>query len=115
MDVEDEFKQKFFAAKTHIEKVQLCIRERRYKIWTRKEKPNLNGDEFVNPILNLSTQHPCNYKQRKSGGAGTQFVIDFKYSTEIMGATIEVYFKGFFGDDWTLKLEIQSLRNNEEK
>lgn len=114
MSSDDEFKKKYQAAKTHFEKVQICIREQRYKIWQRADKPNLSSDEFVNPILNLPVTHPCTYLQRKSGGAGAKFVIEFKYSVTIYGAVKKLYFKGYFAEDWTLKLEIQSLRDNEE-
>lgn len=110
----EEFKQKYFAAKTHIEKVQVCIGEQRYSIWERADKPNLNSEDYVSPILNLPTNHPCSYRQRKSGGAGAKFVIEFKYSVTILGEVLNLYFKGFFTDDWTLKLEIQSLRDNKE-
>lgn len=114
MSSNEEFKQKFFAAKTHIEKVQVCIREQRYKIWERNDKPNLNGEEFLKPILGPPVTHPCTYKERKSAGEGKRFVVEFKYSATIFGETLNLYLKGFFADDWTLKLEIQSLRNNSE-
>ena len=114
MASDDEFKKKYQAAQTPFAKVQVCIREGRYKIWTRADKPNLNGGEFLSPILSLPANHPCKYAQRKSGGGGGKFVIEFKYSATIMGAKLKLDFKGFFADDWTLKLEIQSLRENEE-
>lgn len=114
MPPDEEFKKKYQAAKNHFERVQVCIREQRYKIWLRADKPNLNSAEFVNSILNLPITHPCTYKKRKSGRAGAKFVIEFKYSISIYGATTKLYFKGFFAEDWTLKLEIQSLRDNEE-
>ena len=41
-------------------------------------------------------------------------MIEFKYSVTIYGAVKKLYFKGYFAEDWTLKLEIQSLRDNEE-
>ena len=41
-------------------------------------------------------------------------MIEFKYSVAVYGAVKMLYFKGYFADDWTLKLEIQSLRGDEE-
>ncbi len=111
---ENEFIKKFQSAKSHFERVQICIFEQRYQIWMRGDKPNLNGNEFVNPILNLPINHPCIYRQRKTGGLGLRFVIEFRYSVAIFGAIKKIYFKGYFTHDWTLKLEVQSLRDNNE-
>ncbi len=111
---EDDFKKKYLAAQTTFARVQVCLKEGHYKLWTRKDKPNISGWEFLSPILDLPDTHPCSYAQRKSGGAGNKFVVEFKYSATIMGANLKLYFKGFFADDWTLKLEIQSLREDEE-
>ena len=114
MTSDEDFIKKYQLTKNHFEKVQICIREKRYKIWERDDKPNLNGEEFVNPILNLPVTYPCTYQQRKSDGAGAKFVIEFKYTVTIFGATKMLYFKGYFADDWTLKLEVQSLRDDKE-
>lgn len=114
MSSDEDFKTKYQAAKNPFEKVQVCIREQRYQIWDRNDKPNLNGDEFVHPILDLPVTHPCRCSPRKSGGDGAKFVIEFKYSVTIFGAVKKLYFKGYFADDWTLKLEVQSLRDDEE-
>lgn len=115
MTADSEFKKKFQTAKNHFERVQLCIREERYQIWVRRDKPNLNGDEFVNPILDLPVSHPHQCKPRKSQGDGAKFVIEFKYSIKIYGASKKLYFKGYFTEDWSLKLEVQSLRDNDEE
>lgn len=114
MSSDDEFRRSYQAARNHVEKVQVCIRERRYKIWQRADKPNLSGDEFLAPILSLPVTHPCVCRARRSAGAGAKFVIEFKYSVAIYGAVKMLYFKEYFADDWTLKLEIQSLRDDEE-
>jgi len=51
---------------------------------------------------------------RTSKGAEAKFVIEFKYFVRIYGAAKRLYFKGYFTEDWTLKLEIQSLRDNDK-
>ena len=114
MPTDRAFIQKFFAATTAIEKVQVCIRARRYAVWERADLPNLSSDQYILPILELPVSYPCTYQRRKTGGTGATFVIEFKYSVEIFGQNIRLYFKGFFTEDWTLKLKIQSLRENEE-
>lgn len=110
----DDFQTRFYASATLMEKVKLCIQEGRYNIVTRKDKPNLNGAEYLKPILSLPSDHPHNVKQRKSGEEGRSFVIDFEYKTTIMDAELTIYFKGFFGTDGSLKLVIQSLRHEKE-
>lgn len=110
----DDFQTRFYAAATQIEKVKLCIQEGRYKIATRKDKPNLNGAEYLKPILSLPSDHPHKIKPRKSGEEGRSFIIDFEYKATIMDSELTIYFKGFFGTDGSLKLIIQSLRNDKE-
>lgn len=112
----NDFQAKFYAASTNIEKVKLCIREGRYKIATRKDKPNLNGAEYLKPILELPADHPHKIKRKESDKvAGRDWVIDFEYQATIMGNEMKIYFKGFFGKEGTLRLEIQSLRNKKEE
>ena len=111
MSATDDFQAKFHAAATQIEKVKLCIREDRYSILTRRDKHNLNGAEYLRPILDLPSNHPHKIKPRESGGAGRSFVIDFEYKATVMGREMTIYFKGFFGTDGELRLKIQSLRN----
>ena len=111
----DDFNTRFYAAPTALAKIQLCISENRYKVVTRKDKPNLNGAEYILPILSLPPNHPCSVKPKTSNKEdGSRFVIDFNYQVILMGAEVTVYFKGFFGKDNTLKLVIQSLRKERE-
>lgn len=114
MSSEDEFKAKFFAGRNHFEKVQVCIREQRYMVWDRLEKPNLSDEEYLRPILDLPVTHPHTAAPRKSGGDGNKYVVEFKYSVTLEGQTLKLYFKGFFTEKWLCKLEIQSLRDDEE-
>lgn len=115
MSVDEDFRSRFQAAKTHIERIQICIREQRYKIWQRADKPNLGAEEYLVAILGLPPSHPCVCRPRKSGGAGAKFVIEFTYTVRAFGAVMKLYFKGYFADDWTLKLEVQSLRDDEKR
>lgn len=111
----EDFKGKFYAARTQIEKVKLCIQEGRYKIVTRRDKPNLNGAEYLKPILELPADHPHKIKQKESAVEdGRPWVIDFEYKATIMGNEMTIYFKGFFTKDGTLELKIQSLRNEKD-
>ena len=111
---EDEFRAKFFATRNHFEKVQVCIREQRYLVWNRLDKPNLNDEEYLTPVLGLPVTHPHTAEPRKSGGAGSSYVVEFKYQVVIAGQTLKLYFKGFFTENWLCKLEIQSLRDDGE-
>ena len=111
----DGFRVRFYKANTHIDKIKLCIRERRYKISTRRDKPNLNGAEYLQPILDLPSNYGCKVKSpRLSGGPGSNFIIDFEYKATILGAELKMYFKGFYGSSGDLTLVIQSLRNEKE-
>lgn len=111
----DDFKTRFFGASTQIDKIKLCIREDRYTISTRRDKPNLNGAQYLQPILDLPSNYSCRVKPRQSGGAGANFVIDFCYKATILGNEMTIYFKGYHGSTGDLKLAIQSLRNEKEE
>lgn len=112
---DDEFKKKFFSCRNHFEKVQVCIREDRYSVWDRPDKPNLNDKDYLDPVLGLPSNYSYEIKRpRASGGPGENFVVTFTYTARIMGADLEIYFKGFFSDDWVCRLKIQSLRENED-
>lgn len=111
----DAFQARFYAARTHIDKIKLCIREGRYKISTRRDKPNLNGAEYLQPILELPSGYSCKVKSpRLSGGHGLNYVIDFEYKAMIMGAELKMYFKGYYGTNVKLTLVVQSLRFEKE-
>lgn len=115
MSSQDDFRTRFYAAVTPLEKVKLCIREGRYKIVSRRDKPNLFRIEYLNSILELPSDHPHNVKSpRLSGEAGSNFVIDFEYNAEIAGTEVTIYFKGYFGTEGILKLVIQSLRKKKD-
>lgn len=111
---DDEFKRQFFSCRNLFEKIQLCIKEDRYSIWARVNNPNLSDKEYLDPIVSLPSSYPCENKARKTGAAGSSYVVSFNFSVKIMGADLKIYFKGYFTEDWVCKLEIQSLRENEE-
>lgn len=111
MSENDDFQIKYFAAKTHIEKIQLFIREGRYAVIIRADKPNLNSEVYLLPILNLPANYLCIVKApRRTGGAGANYVVEIKYSAKILGLSLSLYFKGFYGPFENLILRIQSLR-----
>ena len=114
MSGNDDFQNRYFAAKTNLEKVQLFIREGRYKVATRTDKPNLNGAAYLLPILDLPVGHECKVKApRTSKEPGVNYVVEIKYSATILGADVDLYFKGFYGPQNDLILNIQSIRPNE--
>ncbi len=53
----EDFQNKYFAAKTNLEKVQLFIKEGRYKVATRADKPNLMR---ITPALLRRQEHQKN-------------------------------------------------------
>lgn len=112
----DDFQTRFYAAATQLEKVKLCIREERYKIVVRRDKPNLFRVEYLKAILDLPSDHPHKVKSpRLSGEAGSNFVIDFDYQADVAGTEVNIYFKGYFGTEGTLKLVVQSLRTKKDE
>lgn len=116
MSGNDNFQKKYFAAKTNLEKVQLFIREGRYKVATRTDKPNLNGAAYLLPILDLPPKHICTVKApRTSKEPGANYVVEIKYSATILGANIDLYFKGFYGPQNDLILNIQSIRPDKKE
>ena len=99
----EEFTKQFRKAHTDLERIKLAIREDRYTIWTRKDKPTL-------PDTYKTTRH-----KRKSGEQGLEYVVELKYTYNGTGRRIPIYLKGFFSKDGHLIIgfEIQSLRRDE--
>lgn len=111
---DDEFTRQFRLVETDLKRIQLAIRENRYTIWTRKDKPNF-PEEYLTPILRLPEKHLVVRMPRKSGGEGTDYVIELKYDYKGMGRKISIYLKGYFSKEHhlVLGLEVQSLREND--
>lgn len=107
----DEFTRRFRAAATDLERIKLAVREDRYTIWTRHDKANF-PEEYLTPILALPDKHPVTRHARKSGGEGTDYVVELKYDYRGMGRKMPIYMKGYFSKDGHLVigLEVQSLR-----
>lgn len=115
---DDEFTKLFHAASTHLEKIQLAIREDRYTIWTRH--PANFPEEYLRPVLTLPGNTPVTRKApRRSGGSGLNFVLELKYEYREMGKAVPMYLKGYFEQDSAGKLviafAIQSLRKDEDE
>ena len=108
---EDEFTRQFRLASTDLERIKLAIREGRYTIWTRRDKPNF-PEEYLISILSLPDKHKVTRHPRKSGGEGFDYVVEIKYSYRAVGKMLPLFLKGFFSKDGHLVLEfvIQSLR-----
>ncbi|OGQ34754.1 MAG: hypothetical protein A3F16_01365 [Deltaproteobacteria bacterium RIFCSPHIGHO2_12_FULL_43_9] len=110
----EEFTKQFRKAHTDLERIKLAIREDRYTIWTRKDKPNF-PDEYLLPILSLPDTYKTTRHKRKSGEQGLEYVVELKYTYNGTGRRIPIYLKGFFSKDGHLIIgfEIQSLRRDE--
>ena len=110
-----EFKAEFLTQATDLQKIKLAIRENRYTIIARRDKPNLSY-EFLQPVLNLPVQHPVQKKLRESGRRGGPLVLIVRYKYEGMGQELHIYLKGYFAHDRLLNIEfeVQSLRQNED-
>ena len=114
---DEEFKHQFYAASNDMQKIKLAIREKRYSIWNRADRPNLRGSEYLAPVLDLPDSHPVEKRMRQSGGQGGPQVLITKYMFRGMGRSIEIYLKGFFGTDGglSIRFSIQSLRDDAEE
>ena len=110
----EAFTRQFRLAATDLERIKLAIRKNRYTIWVRQDKPNF-PEEYLFPILSLPDRHPVRRHSRKSGGEGTEYVIELKYDYKGMGLKVPIYLKGYFCKDGHLVigLEVQSLRQDE--
>lgn len=111
---DQEFSRRFYAESTHLGKIKLAIREGRYTIWTRKDKPNF-PEEYLKPILALPENHPVRMKRRESGREGMMHVLELKYDCRLMRRRISLYMKGYFAKDneLVIGLEVQSLRKDD--
>jgi len=109
---DEEFAAKYFAESTLIGKLKLAIKEDRYTIWERNP-PNFSS-AYLTPILSLPSSTPVEQKDRESGGRGVNKVLILKYRAMIMGKSLEIYLKGYFGYDegheTIVVFEIQSLK-----
>ncbi len=110
-----EFTAKFLAQATDLGKIKLAIRENRYTIIARRDKPNL-PEEFLLPVLDLPAKYPVQKKKRESGKSGSSQVLILRYKFQGLGQEIEIYLKGYFAHDSLVEIEfeVQSLRSNEE-
>lgn len=110
----EEFTKQFRKAHTDLERIKLAIREDRYTVWTRKDKPNF-PDEYLLPILSLPATHKVTRHKRRSGEEGLEYVVELTYIYHGTGKRIPIYLKGFFSKDGYLIIgfEIQSLRRDE--
>lgn len=111
---EDEFTRRFRQASTDLERIKFAIREDRYTIWTRRDKPNF-PEEFLVPILSLPDKHKVTRHPRKSGGEGFDYVVETKFLYRGTGKVTPLYLKGYFSKDGhlVLGLEVQSLREDD--
>lgn len=111
---EDEFTQQFRKAATDLERIKLAVRDGRYTIWSRRDKPNF-PEEYLSPIPSLPEKHPVGRALRKTGGEGMNYVLELKYQYRAAGKVLPVYLKGYFSKSGHLILsfEIQSLRNDD--
>lgn len=111
---DSEFSAAFLKEATPLGKIKLAIREERYNIWIRKNKPNVS-EEYLLPVLELPDGHDVRVKRRSSGGQGSDCVYVMQYSALIMGKKIVVYLKAYFekDDGSVIGLEVQSLRNTQ--
>ncbi|HLB58486.1 MAG TPA: hypothetical protein VJL87_00180 [Bdellovibrionota bacterium] len=109
-----EFTRQFRMAHTDLERIKLAIREDRYTIWTRRDKPNF-PEEYLLPILLLPATHKVIRHKRQSGGEGLEYVVELKYFYNEMGRPVPIYLKGYFSKEGHLMigLEVQSLRKDE--
>ncbi len=112
---DEEFSKKFHVQPTFLKKIQLAILEDRYTIWTRN--PSNFPEEFLLPVLKLPENHLVRRKApRRSGGPGSNYVLELKYEYREMGLPVPIYLKGFFSQGESGKLiiafEIQSLKED---
>ena len=99
---------------TDLARIKLAIRENRYTIWSRRDKPSFT-EEYLTPILRLPDNHLVTRRHRKSGGKGTDYVVVLQYDYKGMGRKMALYMKGYFSKSGNLVigLEVQSLREND--
>ena len=111
---EDNFSVRFRNASTDLERIKLAIKENRYTIWARSDKPNCS-EEYLSPILNLPARHSVKRSPRISVGEGFDYVIELKYLFQMRGKNIPIYLKGYFSKEGHLVIgfEVQSLRRND--
>lgn len=111
----EEFKKKFLSLSNDMQKIKLAIRERRYAISRRPDKPNLIRTEPLEALLKLPDTYPVEKAPRTSKESGAPQVLVVKYTAKVMGRSLQIYLKAFFKASHrvSLHLKIQSYRKDD--
>lgn len=115
---DEEFSVKYFATSTPLEKVKLAVREGRFVVVERTDKPNL-PDEFMEAVPSLHDGFKVEAKKREfpdTRGLERVYVLK-KVPYKEMGENFELYIKGYFrkaNKDSKLVVDflVQSLRED---
>lgn len=110
-----EFSAKFFAESSALGKIKLAVREERYTVLVRTDKPNL-PDEFIWAVLDLPDNFKVSAERRKTTDPnGLSQVYELKrVPYKEMGTDFELYIKGYFrkSGNFVVEFLVQSLRQD---
>lgn len=112
---DEEFSARFFAEAKALGKIKLAVREDRFTILERTDKPNL-PDEFMRALLDLPDSYRVATEKRKmKDPMGLPQIYELKrVPFKEMGRSFELYLKGYFrkSGDFVAEFFVQSLRED---
>ena len=110
-----QFSARFFAESTALGKIKLAVREDRFTVLVRTDKPNLS-DEFIRAVLELPDKFKVSAERRETADpTGLPQVYELKrVPFDELGKGYELYIKGYFRKNGNFVVEflVQSLRRD---